>query len=383
MLRAQGSEALYWNPANISTQYQDVILPGMNLMFKAENNSFDLETYNHISGRYLNESDKQDILDKVENSLKANTEAGGMLFGLTLGRVAIATSVHGYGNLNLSEDYLRLVLFGNEAENYYYSKKDNQINAISYQDISIGFGSIELSPIIGTLKIPTTYWGLSGSALLGYGIAETQEYQGYLHTGFDGVSASQELTLKTGVGGLGGKLMLGMRMQLLPDLNVGASLDNIMGHITWMGKKDLCNYSVRVDSIFVADLEEDYYHQDESVVPIKDFTTRLPQEIRLGARYGNSQASVSMDWLQAWAGSQLTDGTGELSMAAEVNPIQSLLFVTGAKFGNSDHPWLCSYGIGFRGPNLDGMFGCQAFGSLLPGYRSKGVAVSASFKIHY
>lgn len=383
ILRAQGSEALYWNPANISAQYQDVVLPGMNIMVSADNNSFDLDTYNYICGRYLNEEDKLNIMDKVDNSLKANSEAGGMLLGLTLGRVAFSTAMHSYGNLRLSEDYLQLALFGNEEEDYYFNKADNQINAISYQDVSIGFGSLELSPIIGTLKLPTTYWGVSGSALLGYGIAQTEIYQGLLHTGFDGVTAAQELLIKAGIGGIGGKLMLGMRMQPLPNLTVGASLDNIMGHITWIGKKDMYTYSVRVDSVYVADLEEDYYDQDESSVPIGDFTTKLPPEVRLGALYGSSRANISIDWMQAWSGSQLTDGTGVLSWAAEINPIQSLLFVTGMKFGNADQPWLCSYGMGFRGQNLDGMFGCQAFGSLLPGYRSKGVAVSVSLKIHY
>lgn len=383
LLRAQGSEALYWNPANVSSGYQDVILPGMNLVFSADNNSFDLDTYNYISGRYLSEADKLSIIKKVDNSLKVKSKAGVMLLGLTLGRVAFSTAMHGYGNLNLSKDYLQLVLFGNEEENYHFTKTDNQINAISYQDVSIGFGSLELSPIIGTLKLPTTYWGVTGSALLGYGIAETASYQGLLHTGLDGVTATQELQIKAGVGGIGGKLMLGMRMQPLTHLTVGASLDNIMGHITWIGKKNMYTYAVRVDSIYVADLEEDYYDQDEYSESMSDFTTKLPPEIRLGALYGSSKANISVDWVQAWAGSQLTDGTGELSWAAEVNPIQSLLLVTGIKFGNADQPWLCSYGIGFRGPNLDGMFGCQAFGSLLPGYRSKGVAVSASFKIHY
>jgi len=48
MLRARGSEALYYNPALINERYTDVYLPGVNLGFYVNNNSLDLDTYNFV-----------------------------------------------------------------------------------------------------------------------------------------------------------------------------------------------------------------------------------------------------------------------------------------------------------------------------------------------
>ena len=52
MLRAQGTEALYFNPALLHPGYSDIMLPAVNSAAFVANNSFDLDTYNYIM-RYL------------------------------------------------------------------------------------------------------------------------------------------------------------------------------------------------------------------------------------------------------------------------------------------------------------------------------------------
>ncbi len=383
LLRAQGAEALYWNPALITPEYQDIILPGMSVAISAGNNSFDLDTYNYISGRYLTDADKVDILNKVDQELKAATNTDAMLLGLTLGRVSFASSVHARGTITISEDYLKLLLYGNEENDYYFSLNENKVEGISYQDVSFGVGNIRIDPIIANLKIPTIVAGFSASALLGYATAETQKYWGSLHTGLDGMNITQEIYVKTGIGGIGKKAMLGLSTSPIPNLSIGMSLDNLFGSILWMGKKDIYHYTIAVDSAYVSELDEDVFYHEQTSEKIDNFTTDIPPELRLGGIFRTPWVNVSADWIQGFGNSQLTSTIGKTSLAAEFTPFPGLSLQSGISLGNRSQSWSISYGLGFKGKNLDGNFGCRTYDSILPGYKSRGLAFSGSLKIHY
>jgi len=49
--------------------------------------------------------------------------------------------------------------------------------------------------------------------------------------------------------------------------------------------------------------------------------------------------------------------------------------------GNSDYPWRVSYGIGLRTRRVECGLGVQSFKSLLPGYKTKGLAFATYFTI--
>ena len=51
MLRAQGIDAVYYNPALISEAYTDVSLPIVNTGIFIANNSISLDTYNYVMKR--------------------------------------------------------------------------------------------------------------------------------------------------------------------------------------------------------------------------------------------------------------------------------------------------------------------------------------------
>jgi hypothetical protein len=383
LLRAKGSEALYWNPASISADYHDIIVPGFNNTFYVANNSFNLDTYNYISGRYLTVKDKQMILDKVNGRMSLDAQTQILLFGTTFGNMAFASSTHGQGNVKISEKYLRLALFGNENEDYVMTKSNNQVSFLSYQDFTLGRGNINISQYFYNDAIPEIYMGVSGSLLAGIGTAKTEYYHGSLHSGLDGMTFNQDVRIKTGVGGYGGKALIGFKSMPVSNLELGLSFDNIFGNIHWFGNKQRLYYSMKADSSYISDLEDDFVVQEDSMVSAASFDTRLPLEMRLGSMYTYRNLSVSMDWVQGFANSQVTSSIGRICFGAEYQPIRQLPLQMGLRLGNKEYPWGVSYGIGFKAKYVDGGIGLISFESLFPGYKSKGISFASNLSIHY
>jgi hypothetical protein len=383
LLRAHGTDALYWNPASLNPGYQDIIIPGLNQAAGLANSSFDLDTYNYISGRYLTESDKEMLLGKIDASLRVNTDVNITLFGMTFGNIALATSTHGRVKGRLAKDYLKIVLYGNEENDYTFTKKDNQVSALAYQDITLGIGNWDISQYVKGMSLPKIYLGGSLSALIGGGIAETQKYKGSLHSDIDGMILKQDIFLRTGLGGWGAKGLIGIKSEPMTNLSVGMSFDNIGGFINWVGEKKVYHYQVESDSIFVSDLDEDFVTEVDSSWAVGNFTTTLPLEMRLGALYQYHNANVSLDYVQGFADSQVTSEIGYFDFGVEYLPIPQLPLQCGYKPGNIDIPWSISYGIGFRGKSIDFGLGVQSVKAIIPGNKATGVTFSSSFSIHY
>ncbi len=383
LLRAYGAEALYWNPASLNKDYRDIVFPGMNQTFCIANNSFDLDNYNYVSGRYLTLKDKKMILSNIDKRLKVDAQAHVFVFGMTLGNLAIATSMHGQGGLRLSKEYIKLALLGNEETDYVFTKKYNQLNFLSYQDYTLGAGDFEISHYLNNDKIPEIKAGFSASALVGIGAAETEYYKGSFHSGMDGMAFKQDIKIKTGIGGLGTKALIGFKSEPMRNLDVGLSFDNLFGFIRWFGKKERLSYSIDADSTYASDLGNDFYTQVDSTEAISDYNTKIPVEMRMGTKYRYKQGSLSMDWVQGFQSSALTSSIGRICLGAEYQPILKMPIKMGFSFGNRDYPWIMSYGLGFYGKYIDCGFGVQTFEYLIPGKHSKGMSFSTNFNLHY
>jgi hypothetical protein len=391
LMRAYGAEAVYWNPSVLSAEYNDILLPGINQSFYITNNSLDLDTYNFISGRYLSENDKVKILGKIHNRLMVSGESHTTVFGIAFDRLAFASSTHLVSQARISKQYLDLILNGNTQDDYSFSKAQNQVNGIAYQDFTVGIGNVNLNEAAASVmdlppvfdKVPTIMFGASGSILTGYGVVDTKSYHGSFHTGLDGMSLDQELVLRTATGGLGAKALMSLTAKPVENLSVGLSLDNIFGGIHWLGNTENQTYLVQADSVYASELDDDLITQQDSTQDISSFYTAFPLELRLGALYTMEQVTVSMDWVQGFRNSQVTSCIGRLSMGAEYLPIPCLPITMGLALGNEDYPWRMSYGIGYKSKYLQGGIGIQSIKSVLPGYYSKGISFTSYLTIPY
>ncbi|MDZ4181427.1 MAG: DUF5723 family protein, partial [Candidatus Cloacimonadaceae bacterium] len=378
MLRAQGSEANYWNPALINEKYADLWLPGLNSGYYVANNSLDLEIYNHImSKKYLDDSDKQKLLDMIDGKLSVTVGGQSSIFGITFGNVALTSSFHYHAKASVSEKYLELLLYGNTEEHYTFNEDHNHVASLSYVDLSLGYGDI---PLPLPESVPPIKAGIGVSLLVGIEDIHTANYAGSFSSTIDGLSVHQDLTLKTGAGGFGFKAMLGLVSEPLPNLHAGITLDNIFGFIKWGLVRENLNYSFNADSVYVANLQDDIYEWETSRVKADPFSTALPPELRIAALYRMPQISLSADYVQGFGTSIITSKTGRIAFGMEYQLIPIMPIHLGLGLGNADYPWRVSYGVGLKIRPFEFGVGMQSFESVLPGVKTKGVAFASYFR---
>ncbi|HOH46655.1 MAG TPA: hypothetical protein PLX59_02355 [Candidatus Cloacimonadota bacterium] len=378
MLRARGSEALYYNPALINERYTDVYLPGVNLGFYVNNNSLDLDTYNFVMARdSLTTLDKEYILSRMEKSLSASTEAHASIFGLTVGNVGLASTFHLYGTSSVSRQYLELLLYGNQDSLYVFTKEDNHLSALSFIDLTLGMGDFRVPLPEGW--DPNLRVGFSASLLVGIEDLYTNKFDGRFASGFDGLSLHQNIEMHTGVLGGGFKGMLGAVAEPMPNLKLGFTVDNILGGIRWGLDTKGIRYSLDADSVYVAQMEEDFFTEEDETYDISSYTTEFPLEFRLAGMYTMGHSSLSADWVLPSGESALNFASGKLSLGAEINPLKHFPVHLGMSFGNSKVPFRFSLGAGVMTSFGDIGLGFQSFDSLLPGSSSKGISLGTYF----
>ncbi len=384
MLRAQGVEAAYWNPANlVAGKYYDLWLPGANTGVYVQNNALDLDTYNFVMSRdKLSDTDKELILNKLDGSLRGSFSGNTSIFGYAFSNMSISSSLNYMGSFSLSEQYLDILLHGNTEDQYKFDKHLNDISALSYADITFGIGGFNIPFLPETM--PPIRFGMSGSVLAGVGSAHTERYDGYLRSSIDsGISMHQDIDIRTAMGGQGFKGMIGFASNPMPNLEVGLTLDNILGAINWnMYTKDQ-KYHFEADSVYVSNLEDNFYSQTSAEEEVESFSTSLPPELRMGVLWTSPKLSLSSDYVQGFEESMVTSSIGKLSFGARVLPVYFLPLSFGISLGNSKSPFRASYGISFKSETAEIGVGFQSFDSLIPGTKSKGVSFGSMLRLWY
>lgn len=384
MLRASGVEANYWNPAALAeSKYIDLWLPGLNSGAFAANNAFDLDTYNYIVGRdTLNLRDKEMILGKMDNSFRGRFSASLSAFGITMGNTAISSSIHYYGKASLSKRLLEVALYGNQESEYHFNKSDTYVSGIAYNDITYGMGGYKI-PYLPE-GFPEIKTGVSFSILTGIYNVQTRYYEGSFSSDvYSGINLNQEAIIRKGAGGFGFKAMVGVQSDITPKLKAGITLDNIFGRINWNLMKEDVRYKITADSIYIYNLEDDFYETVESSSKIGAYDTHFAPEMRMAVLYKLPYVDVSADWLQAFRESSVTDATGSLSLGLSAAPHPALPLSLGLSFGNSSRPYSISYGFGLKSKTNEIGFGIQSYDSMIPGMKSKGISVASSIRIWF
>ncbi len=381
MLRAQGVEAGYWNPANlIPSKYIDLWLPGVNTGVTIDNNSFDLDTYNYLVGLdYLQESDKQLILSKLDKSLHANVSGNTSIIGFTLDNMSFSSSAHYMAKLALAERYLELALFGNTDSLYVFDKSTTDARGLGYVDLTFAMGNLVLP--FKWEHFPKIRAGFSVSALVGVADAYADKFNGFLSSSYDGITMHQDVTVRSGIGGYGHKAMLGLATNPTENLELGLTLDNIWGNITWSAVTEERNIHFVADSLYAASIDDNFYEETYETIEIESYKTELPPELRLAALWRMNHGSLSVDYLQGFKNSVTTSKIGRFAFGAQYFPLPFLPITFGVGLGNSSYPWRVSYGIGLNSKTGEIGFSVQSFETLIPNYKTKGVSFGSYIRL--
>ena len=384
MLRAHGVEANYWNPAKLSPETgMDIWLPLSNFGIFVANNALDLDTYNYVVTRdTLFAAEKERILGSMDGALRLSSGGNMSVFGVTLGPSAISSSVNFYAKGAISEKFIRLALYGNSEDEYIFYESNNNASSIAYTDFTYGMGNIRIPGI--PEAYPQVMAGFSASLLAGLYSVNTQNYEGYFNTDIDtGANFHQRADLRIGFGGVGFKSMLGFYSEITPYLEAGITLDNLFGAINWNLNTEMYSFYATADSVYAANLEEDILDYDDTNEEIDSFTTTLPPEMRMAVMYKHKYAVVSMDWVQGFRESAVTNATGRLSFAASFLPTPMLPLSFGISLPSSRIPLKVSYGIGLKIKRTELGMAVQSYDSIIPGSKSKGISFATNLRLGF
>ncbi len=386
MLRARGCDANYWNPALLNKQTKDIWLPVLNLGVHAGNNAIDLDLYNYVMDReFLDEEDKDHIMNAFKENLALSLGSQIALFGFTTGNVALSSSVHLNAKASLDRTYLKLLLYGNGdgSEVFNFDERDTNLESLGYLDVTVGVGDIRI-PL--PEAVPDIKFGFAVSALGGILNTTTNSFEGNLSSNLDGFNFNQHVKQLAGAGGYGAKALLGLYSEPIKNLSVGATLDNVFGFIRWGMIREELDMSFSVDSLYAMDLLGDIDDQINFEIhqgKTDPYTSRIPAELRFAAQYGVPQASISADYIQGFGDSPETSRQARFAVGAELRPIPMISIYLGYGSPTRNYPWRTSLGLGFNLGLIEFGVGFQSIEQFYPGYTTKGIALANYFNIRF
>lgn len=309
---ARGLDAVEFNPANLGfSEGTNVGLAGVAL--DVHNNALSLDRYNEITGAYLDESDKQRLLDDIPESgfqLDADVRASAM--GAQVGDYALSFGAWGAGSGTLDRDYFDLVLFGNELdETVDFSNTHGEGYALATAALSTG-----------RQLYRTETWVLYGGMNLRYfqGIYEmhVEEAYGELTTTMDEITGEAYVATRSAKGGAGAGCDLGLALQIPGSWTFGLALDNAYTRLQWNTDVEEQRFWIDAADINLAnDNLDDAVADADTTLDGGSYTTSLPRTLRLGAANKLGAFNVAADYVQGFETRGISSTTPQLNLGAE------------------------------------------------------------------
>ncbi len=390
--RATGVEANYWNPANLYKLPANNELMFLPFTLRVENNAISLNLYNNVTGQFLDDKKKKDILDSIDGSMNVGMNINLITFGYANRSWSLSSATNFIANGKIDENYLELLLMGNEYNrNYIFTKDNNSFAALGYQDLTFSYGNMLINnwiPPMKKLDMPDIYMGMGVSALVGLFNVEMYEFDGVFTASDDGLSLDQRAKVRMGAVGTGYKMSWGLSSDILNYdenhyLSAGIALNNILGTIEWTSKTEIREYIARIDSVYMNQLDQDIFADDEIVTKVDSYTTELPLNFKLGANYRLNDLSLSLDFAKYSEGNPAYNSDTKISFGTEYEILGVIPIQLGYRLANGDLPELYSFGMGLKFRYFECGFGYQSIGAFFLSENTKGIAFSGQMKFRF
>lgn len=245
-------------------------------------NFLSINDYNDYNGKYLTDSDKKDILDKLDGDINVKSYIYSRFLLFETNEFRLGYETVGSAFYRSEDDVIRLLLEGNNYnERYTFEPK---IESAVYSTFFLSYKvKGELFNIPNLLVIPTI-----GVNKGWYGF-QTRTANGYLETSDNTMTVSNELTLTESKGGWGMKLDLGSYYEYNKNFSFSLSFDNLINSVSWDTDVTDYYYSAYSDSLAVVYMDSDSIFQtDDYDAPGEDFSTNIPIIITLTAYHNIS-----------------------------------------------------------------------------------------------
>lgn len=387
LARSRGVEGSLINPANLGLASNG----GLNIKLfhfgaMAGNNSFNLNDYNRASGDFLDDGEKEALLQAIPSSgFRASSSLDAMLLGLSAGRMALTVNLRSAESICIPRDVFDLALFGNELNRTYSLAASDMGDAWTVAATTLSYGQ----PIkIGVFKRLSLGIGIKHLMGINYGkvggeINFTTSGSGFNNTGLIEILSAGENdfdTKRLNMNGSGFAADLGLACQINDSWSLGASLMNLSNGITWKNdtRKRTLNMDVN-EMTLLGDSITGMFSGNE-VIDRTDtlggiFRSRYPATFSAGISYESKYFSAELDVKKGFYNGAGSTTRWQIAQGFELRLLSFLPIRAG--LGVLDNRTI-AYSAG-GGIKL-GFFRIDAAASSLgfPGYNSRGFGVSVS-----
>jgi hypothetical protein len=312
----------------------------------ASNNSFDKGQYDKYftSGNFLNESDKNDILNSIPtDGLRGDASVRANSLGIYMPYFSFSIIGLGNGYAKVPEDLPELAFRGNLEEGKSYPLGD--LNGDGWGGVGI-----LLSGAVPVIKNKNEYspikllaLGASIKYFWGLGYAEIIKSEGQL-TNFDISSdflfatINQNIEARYADRGRGLGIDLGAISTIDENWTVGITFLNAVGGLTWNGNPQIAAYSIKSDTFAIS---SSLVEEPDSIIATKDstyqidaFNTSLPKGFDIGVAYRtNKNFLLTAEYGQGLSNSMAGTKKARLAFGLEYTGIKVLPLRTGISFG--------------------------------------------------
>ncbi|MFC1555044.1 hypothetical protein ACFL7D_10440 [candidate division KSB1 bacterium] len=383
---ARGSEAIFWNPANLA--FTNEGLPGFSmslfsLKLNAGQNALDIDLYNDYfteEGKILSDDNINDLLGRIpDEGLKADFRTDVSLLAMSYKNFGFSVESGFFADLSMPKSLVEIPFNGLEQKTYDFSPdakgegliklnfaygrivaRDKVVNlpmekTLNFKEIAVG-GSFAY--MMGIAKIDFEKTSLFAD-ITDNGIVARGEIIGHgtnLVRVYDPVDGTYDLETsdETGISGKGFGLNFGATGKLDNGYMVSVVVKNLIDRMSW--NKDVVKFNHVIntgDPMFpneLGDLEEDDYHTDNDE-EVGSFTSSLPIELRfaVGRKVGRYMYAAEIGrenekFLFALGGG-LKWAIFNLYGGYQINQSHGLNF--GIGFGGQNFMW--DFAVGSRG----------------------------------
>lgn len=356
------------------------------------NNSFSKTQYDKYftTGRFLNESDKNDILNSIpDDGLRGDLSARANSLAFYMPYFSLSLALLGNAFAKLPSELPDLLFNGNGDEGREYKIGDIEGD---------GWGGMGIL-ISGAYPVfqGDKYWwnnvavGATVKLIAGLGVFEVVNSEGILYNfdrGQDRYYAriEQKFEARTAEGGRGIGFDLGAVGKFQEKWTFGITLLNIFGSINWSGTPEKHIISVIADSLAIS---ETFVETPDSVVTNTDtsysigkFSTGLPKVLDIAAAYQISPyIMLTGEYEQGLTKSMAGTTTPRFAVGAEytqlpILPVRAGLSL-GGRFGTS-----LAFGFGISLKNWIMDLAYIAYGGVFPS-SSKGISLAFTTRLRF
>ncbi|MCA9731359.1 MAG: hypothetical protein H6696_12775 [Deferribacteres bacterium] len=375
---ARGFESISWSPANLGLSDK----PGksfhfLNFGLGAQNNSFSIGDYKKYNGKYLTESDKNNILNSIpDDGIGAFGNFGSNIFACSIKNYAFAISAGAASNMHLAKEFIELAFYGNSLDKV-YDLSETRGEAYGFTRFSFSYGMPMDVDLFQEFAIGGTFHYVRG---IGY--AEVLKSNSHFITTLDGIELASEMEFRTALGGNGFAFDFGCAAQLDNNIAFSWTIDNL-GAIRWTNEVKLYRYGTSADSLTaekIANTDADSLFNDyDEEIAGKDFSTSLPAKMRFGSSYKTRAYIFSADYIQGFSPNPGVSTMPQLALGVEYMGFHILPLRAGFAFGG-DERFLSALGFGLKFGSFSFNLATLAHQSLLPGFGT-GLGLAFDLKI--